>query len=285
VVASVVMEGGQVSEGARLQRCVVAPGCRVPEGEAFADHLIFHPDHARRGPSVALRLQDWPGLLVTPAAAQAGRPPADGGSRRRWLFHVVKRTLDLCGATLGLAVTAPVLAVAAVAIEVDSPGPVLFRQRRVGLRGREFTMVKLRTMVPDAEGLQESLADRNEVDGPMFKIGNDPRITRVGRFLRATRIDEIPQLFNVLRGEMSLVGPRPLAMKEMRYNPAWRDIRLSVKPGATGLWQVDSRRKNSFQDWISADIRYVEQQSLWLDLQILGGTVREVWRTLWVREG
>jgi lipopolysaccharide/colanic/teichoic acid biosynthesis glycosyltransferase len=103
----------------------------------------------------------------------------------------------------------------------------------------------------------------------------------VGRFLRATRIDEIPQLFNVLRGDMSLVGPRPLAMKEMRYNPAWRDIRLSVKPGATGLWQVDSRRRNSFQDWITADIRYVEGQTIWLDLRILGRTACEVFRSLW----
>lgn len=146
-------------------------------------------------------------------------------------------------------------------------------------------MIKLRTMVRDAEQLQETLADRNEVDGPMFKIGNDPRMTRVGRFLRRTRIDELPQLFNVLRGDMSLVGPRPLAMREMRSYPAWRDIRLSVKPGATGLWQVESSRKNTYQDWIAADVQYAEKQSLWLDLQILGRTLREVWRTLWAREG
>jgi len=280
VVASVLMEGAEVSERARLERCVVAAGCRVPPDGNFADELLLRPEKGGVTPlTVPLRVS--PAATMAPVVAQVRAGANNGTAQSRWLFRAVKRTLDLCGAGLSLVLTAPVLAAAALAIEVDSPGPVLFRQRRVGLSGREFTMVKLRTMVPDAEGLQESLADRNEVDGPMFKIGNDPRITRVGRFLRATRIDEIPQLFNVLRGDMSLVGPRPLAMKEMRYNPAWRDIRLSVKPGATGLWQVDSRRRNSFQDWITADIRYVEGQTIWLDLRILGRTACEVFRSLW----
>jgi len=280
VVASVLMEGAEVSERARLKRCVVAAGCRVPPDGNFADELLLRPEKGGEPPLI-VPLQVLPAATAAPVAAQMRAGGNNGTAQSRWLFRAVKRTLDLCGAGLSLVLTAPVLAAAALAIEVDSPGPVLFRQRRVGLSGREFTMVKLRTMVPDAEGLQESLADRNEVDGPMFKIGNDPRITRVGRFLRATRIDEIPQLFNVLRGDMSLVGPRPLAMKEMRYNPAWRDIRLSVKPGATGLWQVDSRRRNSFQDWITADIRYVEGQTIWLDLRILGRTACEVFRSLW----
>lgn len=284
VLASVLMEGVQVSEDARLQRCVVAPGCHVPRGKVFADHLLLGLNHLAQGSFMAVHLQGGLDLHPVSGTVQRGAHSASGRTLRQWSRRAMKRTLDLSLATVGLVVAVPVLMVAALAIKLDSPGPVIFRQRRVGKAGREFTMIKLRTMVADAETLQESLADRNELDGPMFKIGNDPRMTRVGRLLRWTRIDELPQLVNVLRGEMSLVGPRPLAMKEMKYHPAWRDLRLTVKPGITGVWQVESSRKNTFQDWIAADIRYVEKQSLRLDLQILGQTVREVWRTLWTRE-
>lgn len=283
VIASILMGEVEVSERARLQRCVVASGCHVPPDGYFEDTLLLRPEKAGEAP-LTVPLQALPGATSAPLAALVTAGANNGPAQSRVLFRAMKRALDLCGAILGLALAAPVLAIAALAVALDSAGPVFFRQRRVGLAGCEFSMVKLRTMVPNAERLQEGLADRNEVDGPMFKIGKDPRITRIGRFLRATRIDEIPQLFNVLQGHMSLVGPRPLAMQEMRYNPAWRDIRLSVKPGATGLWQVDSTRKNSFQDWIAADIRYVEQQSLRLDLHILGRTVREIWRSLWSPE-
>ncbi len=278
VVDSVLMEEAHVSEGARLQRCVVAPGCRVPRGKAFADQLLMRLDSRSRRAVVAVPFETRSNLFSPTVAQPGGAPTGDRRYRR-----AVKRALDLCVGALCLTVAAPVLAAAAVAIKLDSPGSVLFRQRRAGRGGLEFTMVKLRTMVADAEKLQESLADRNEVDGPMFKIGSDPRMTRAGRFLRRTRLDELPQLFNVVRGEMSLVGPRPLAMNEMQYNPAWRDLRLSVKPGITGLWQVEGSRKNTFQDWIAADIRYVEQQSLRLDLQILAKTAHEVWRTLCTR--
>ncbi len=280
VAASVLMQGVQVAEGARLQRCVVAPGCRVGPGESLADYLVVRPKDIRQGPEVAVRLPGLPGVSVGGVPSRRDTSPIAGGFRRRRLHGAAKRALDVCGAIGGLLAAAPLLAAAAVAIKLDSSGPVFFRQRRVGLGGREFPMIKLRTMVRGAEQLQESLADRNEVDGPMFKIGDDPRMTRVGRLLRQSRIDELPQLLNVLRGDMSLVGPRPLAMEEMRCNPAWRDLRLGVKPGATGLWQVGSSQRNSFQDWITADIEYVEQQSLWFDLSILGRTVREVWRSL-----
>ncbi len=285
VVASVLMQGVQVAEGARLQRCVVAPGCRVGPGESLADHLVVRREDIRRGPAVVVRLPGWPGLPGGRVASPPDTSPTAAGPRRRWLHGAAKRALDVCGAALGLLVAAPLLAVAAAAIKLDSSGPVFFRQRRIGQRGREFSMIKLRTMVRGAEQLQESLADRNEVDGPMFKIGDDPRMTSVGRLLRQSRFDELPQLFNVLRGDMSLVGPRPLTMEEMRCNPAWRGIRLSVKPGATGLWQVENARRNTFQDWIAADIEYVERQSLRFDLSILGRTIREVWRTLWPRKG
>jgi lipopolysaccharide/colanic/teichoic acid biosynthesis glycosyltransferase/NDP-sugar pyrophosphorylase family protein len=284
IVASVLMEGAQVSEGARLERCVVAPGCHIPPGESLADHLVLRPDDIRHRPSWAVRLRERPDLPFSSIVPRPNGTPVGGASRGQLLRAVLKRALDVCGASLGLVAAAPLMAMAALAIKLDSAGPIFFRQRRVGKAGREFTMIKLRTMVADAERLQESLADLNEMDGPMFKIGNDPRMARVGRFLRRTRIDELPQLVNVLRGDMSLVGPRPLAMEEMRYNPAWRDIRLSVKPGATGLWQVESSRRNTFQDWITADITYVEKQSLQFDLRILGETIREVWRSIWPRK-
>ena len=141
-------------------------------------------------------------------------------------------------------------------------------------------MVKFRTMVKDAEEMQAQLRPLSEVDGPMFKIENDPRSTPLGRQLRRYSVDEIPQLWNVLKGEMSLVGPRPLAEREMQFCPAWRDARLKVRPGVTGLWQVSGRSKTSFHDWIRLDIEYVRERSTMLDLKILARTMLVVFRGL-----
>jgi len=137
-------------------------------------------------------------------------------------------------------------------------------------------MYKFRTMVEDAEKLQEQLRDNNIVNGPMFKMENDPRVTRTGVFLRKTSLDELPQLFNVLKGEMSLLGPRPLKMEEMAFSPSWRNIRLSVKPGITGLWQVEARSSGLFHEWIKYDIYYVKHDSLWMDITILFKTIKGV---------
>ncbi len=137
-------------------------------------------------------------------------------------------------------------------------------------------MLKFRTMVADAESLQERLLAKNEVDGPVFKMRQDPRVTRVGGILRRTSLDELPQLFNVLGNQMSLVGPRPLLMSEMQYCPSWRDIRLMVKAGVTGLWQLDGRNSTAFSEWVKHDIAYVKGQSLKLDLEILLKTARNV---------
>ncbi|MCE7873073.1 sugar transferase, partial [bacterium CPR1] len=164
----------------------------------------------------------------------------------------------------------------ALAVKLDSPGPAFFRQRRCGLEGREFELIKLRTMVAGAHSMQTSLSDQNEVDGPVFKIAKDPRVTKLGRLLRSTSLDELPQLFNVWKGEMSLVGPRPLVMTEMALCPVWRSTRLKVKPGVTGLWQVNGRSGALFHDWIRFDMAYVMQQSLWLDIKILFATARVV---------
>lgn len=163
----------------------------------------------------------------------------------------------------------PVMGAIAIAIKADSPGPVFFRQRRCGLRGREFFMFKFRSMVQDAAQRQHELKHLNQVDGPIFKIENDPRMTHVGKMLRKYSLDEIPQLFNILRGEMSVVGPRPLARKELKFEPSWSETRLQVKPGLTGLWQVSGRSDTSFRDWVALDKHYAMHQSLMMDLKIL----------------
>lgn len=201
--------------------------------------------------------------------ASAAPPLALTGQRRRRLFSFSKRTIDLIGTLILLMLFLPLMGVIAAAIKLDSPGPVFFRQRRCGLGGREFFMFKFRSMVQDAAQRQDLLKHLNQVDGPIFKIENDPRMTRMGKILRKLSFDEIPQLFNILRGEMSFVGPRPLARKELKFDPAWSETRLQVKPGLTGLWQVSGRSDASFRDWVALDKYYAMHQSLLLDLKIL----------------
>lgn len=188
---------------------------------------------------------------------------------------VAKQTLDFFGALVLLVLLSPVLLFAALAVKLTSSGPVLFRQQRSGLNGRPFTMLKFRTMVTDAEQLQAELASFNEMDGPVFKVTNDPRVTPLGRLLRKWSIDELPQLWNVLRFEMSLVGPRPLPVDEVRRinDPAHRR-RLSVKPGLTCLWQISGRNDvKSFKEWVRLDLEYIDNWSLWLDVKILLKTI------------
>jgi lipopolysaccharide/colanic/teichoic acid biosynthesis glycosyltransferase len=189
-----------------------------------------------------------------------------------------KALFDFVASAALLVFSSPLLLLCALAVKVDSKGPVIFRQRRCGKGGKPFSMFKFRTMTEDADQKQAELKKRNDTDGPVFKMVSDPRVTRVGRLLRRTSLDELPQLVNVLRGEMSLVGPRPLAAEEMRYCPAWRDRRLSVKPGITGLWQVSGRSGSKFHDWIRHDIDYVKRQSMALDLWILAKTLVVVFR-------
>jgi len=188
---------------------------------------------------------------------------------RRSVFWASKRGMDVFLAGLGILMVFPLLLVIGLMVKLDSPGPIFFRQRRCGRHGKAFWMIKFRTMVANAHQKQSALRTRNDVDGPVFKMFNDPRITRLGRVLRKTSLDELPQLINVLRGEMSLVGPRPLMMSEMKCSPAWRDLRLSVKPGLTGLWQLRGRSRPGFHEWVRQDIAYVRNQSLLLDIRIL----------------
>jgi exopolysaccharide biosynthesis polyprenyl glycosylphosphotransferase len=190
---------------------------------------------------------------------------------------LLKRLVDIVGATLGLVVLSPVLLCAALAIKLTSPGPLLYVQDRFGLYRRGFRMYKLRTMVQNAETLQTDLEHLNEASGAVFKIRHDPRITPVGRILRRTSIDEIPQLVNVLQGHMSLVGPRPLPFRDVaRFTEAALVRRFSVRPGVTGLWQVSGRSDLSFDKWMELDMQYIDQWSLGLDFKILARTIPAV---------
>jgi exopolysaccharide biosynthesis polyprenyl glycosylphosphotransferase len=190
---------------------------------------------------------------------------------------LVKRAIDVAGALSALILLAPLLLLVAAAIRITSPGPAIFVQERYGLRKRRFRMYKFRTMVRDAEALQAGLESLNEAKGPAFKIRKDPRVTPLGWVLRKTSLDELPQLFNVLRGEMSLVGPRPLPARDVsRFERATLMRRFSVKPGLTCLWQVNGRSDTDFERWINLDLQYIDQWSLGLDLKILCQTVPTV---------
>jgi lipopolysaccharide/colanic/teichoic acid biosynthesis glycosyltransferase len=187
-----------------------------------------------------------------------------------------KRLLDLVGASVGIVLLSPVLAAAALAVKLTSRGPVIFTQKRCGLGGRPFTIYKFRTMRVGAERQQAELRKLNEQDGPAFKLTNDPRVTRVGRLLRKTSVDELPQLWNVIRGEMSLVGPRPLPLDEQGGCSQWQRHRLNVTPGLTCIWQVDGRGNVTFDEWVRMDVSYMRRQSVWRDVSILLRTIPAV---------
>ncbi len=187
---------------------------------------------------------------------------------------VCKRLIDVVGATIGLAILGPfVLLPTAIAIKLTSPGPILFGQKRSGVHGRLFRMYKFRSMVTNAEMLKAELEVFNEMSGPVFKMKDDPRVTPLGRFLRRTSIDEFPQLWNVLVGDMSLVGPRPPIPTEVQHYNPWHRRRLSMKPGLTCIWQISGRNKIGFEQWMQLDLQYIDNWSLWLDLKILARTI------------
>jgi exopolysaccharide biosynthesis polyprenyl glycosylphosphotransferase len=254
--------------------------------------VVSHPDlsgHALRRLAWALEERDVE-LVVSPGIVEVAGPrlsirpvaglsllhlerPAISGGRR-----VLKNAFDLCAGGLLLLVLAPFLAAVAVAVKLSSPGPVLFRQTRVGVDGRDFTMFKFRSMVPDAERRRADLVDLSDGNDMLFKMRNDPRVTRVGAVLRRFSLDELPQLFNVVRGDMSLVGPRPPLPEEVAGYSDDAARRLRVRPGLTGLWQVSGRSDLSWEESLLLDLRYVDNWSLVLDLAILWRTGRAVLR-------
>ena len=188
----------------------------------------------------------------------------------------LKRVMDILVSSVMLIGAAPVMLATAAAIKLTSSGPIFFQQERSGRNGRRFTMFKFRSMVVDAEKRKKELAHLNEMSGPVFKITRDPRVTRIGQLIRKTSVDELPQLFNILRGDMSLVGPRPPLPSEVDQYQPWQRRRLSVKPGLTGLWQVSGRNNVDFEEWMAMDLRYIDDWSLWLDMKIILRTVPAV---------
>jgi exopolysaccharide biosynthesis polyprenyl glycosylphosphotransferase len=189
------------------------------------------------------------------------------------LLLLLRRMIDFVGSLLLISILSPLFLMITLLIRLDSPGPAIYRQVRCGLNGRKFTFYKFRSMVQGAEKQQSDLIAYNMMDGPVFKMKNDPRVTRVGRFLRKTSLDELPQLFNVLRGDMSFVGPRPPIPEEVEKYESWQRRRLSMRPGITGLWQVSGRNQIDFQRWMKLDLEYIDHWSLWLDFKILIKTI------------
>ena len=188
-------------------------------------------------------------------------------------YEIIKRLIDIICSFMGLLAFSPLFIIIAIIIKFTSKGPVFFSQKRVGKYGREFDMYKFRSMVVNAEELKEKLAAQNEMSGPMFKMKDDPRVTKVGKFIRKTSLDELPQLWNVLKGDMSLVGPRPSLPKEVAQFEDWMHRRLEVKPGLTCYWQVSGRNNIDFEDWMKLDIRYVDERNLWIDIKLIFKTV------------
>ncbi|ALP90972.1 MULTISPECIES: sugar transferase [Clostridium] len=184
-------------------------------------------------------------------------------------YEFLKRLMDIICSMSALIVLAPILIVVAILIKIESKGPVIFSQERVGINNKKFKMYKFRSMVVNAEDMKEKLEKQNERKGPMFKIKNDPRITTIGRFIRKTSIDELPQLINILKGEMSIVGPRPSLPKEVIQFEPWMLERLKVKPGLTCYWQVQGRDHIEFEDWMRLDVKYVKDRNFLLDIKLI----------------
>lgn len=201
------------------------------------------------------------------------------GSPHQLEYMWLKRLIDIVFASVTLLLFSPIFITLALLVKFTSPGPVFFKQERIGYNRRKFHMIKFRTMVNGAEGMQEKLEHLNEADGPAFKIQNDPRITPVGRWLRRTSLDEVPQLINVLRGDMSLVGPRPLPVRDVQgIEQRWQKRRFSMRPGLTCLWQVGGRNQMLFEDWMKLDLEYIDKWSIRLDFMIIAKTIPAVIR-------
>ena len=189
-------------------------------------------------------------------------------------YFIIKRIIDIIGALCGIVLLLPVMLIVAIWIKLDSKGTVFFKQERVGQDARGFMMYKFRSMCTDAEYLLEKLQDKNEMSGPMFKMKEDPRVTKIGRFIRKTSIDELPQLFNILKGEMSIVGPRPSLPKEVAQFSSFQKQRLVAKPGLTCYWQVSGRSDVSFAEWMEMDVQYIEERNTWIDIRLIFMTVK-----------
>jgi lipopolysaccharide/colanic/teichoic acid biosynthesis glycosyltransferase len=265
---TIIGDQARIEDGVVINSSIIGPGVYVPEKQFVQKRVIrgtqINWEQPVRHKNRGSMLQDshgpfrtWPGISYA---------------------RCFKRIADFFAAAMVLILFAPVLILVALAIKLTSPGPVFYKDRRQGLHGKEFNCLKFRTMILGADKIQDILRIVSQVDGPQFKIADDPRINTVGWFLRETYIDEIPQFFNVLFGQMSIVGPRPSPKSENTLCPFWRDARLSVRPGITGLWQIYRTRQpmKDFQEWIHYDIEYVRNLSLRMDLSICWKTAMKL---------
>lgn len=271
---SVLGQGCVIRRHAMVAHSVVTQAAIVDEGELVRQRVHCGPDSSALDAERARAARRARGMGAVLSGAPAPELAFEHDPHSR-IYPALKRGVDIVVALAALLILAPLLALTALAVRLTSPGPVLFGHRREGRHGEPFFCWKFRTMVPDAHTQQRALYSSNQVDGPQFKLERDPRVTRIGRLLRASNIDELPQLINVLLGQMSLIGPRPSPFRENQICVPWRIARLSVRPGITGLWQVcrDKRATSDFHQWIYYDMLYVRHVSLALDLKILLATI------------
>ncbi len=262
IVESIVLKNARIGACAQLNHCLIGEGAVIEDGVMLSDAIVPMNSRITHDTAEAFPIERE---IRTSASSLKW---LDVCQPSRSLYLLSKRAIDVLFASMALFLLSPLMLLIALAVKLDSPGGAFFVQKRCGRNGKQFGMVKFRTMVNGASTLQRELMNLNEVDGPTFKLSKDPRVTRVGKFLRDTNLDEIPQLFNVINGDMSLVGPRPLSMNEMCYNPAWRDARLGHTPGITGLWQVEAHSKAQFSEWIRHDLWYARNAGAAFDTQI-----------------
>ena len=276
IVAGPAIIGDNVAIGASavVRSAVLDPGVSVPRGSVVQNHVLTTAESDIR--------QVADDTANSRMKFDNADDCNDHGNFRQWpKFSYVrfgKRIFDIAASALVLTLFAPFFPLIAIAVKLNSPGPVFYKDRRQGMHGKDINCFKFRSMVVSADKIQDKLRGTNQVDGPQFKMEHDPRITAVGRFLRETYIDEVPQFINVLLGQMSVVGPRPSPERENRLCPAWRDARLSVRPGITGLWQVRRTRLpgRDFQEWILYDTKYVRNLSWRLDMRISWDTAKKL---------
>jgi lipopolysaccharide/colanic/teichoic acid biosynthesis glycosyltransferase len=283
---AVVGAGSVIEEGAMVSQSVLGPSVRVGRRSNLRRSIVFRnssvPKDRRLSGAVIMDRADLPkGHIHMIEQADDGASWDVVTHRLQDRFFVAdrgwygfrKRAMDLAVVLLAAPFVGAACLVLAALVKLTSKGPALYKEKRMTQGGREFWMVKFRTMYVGAHLDQSKFKTQNQTDGPMFKIVHDPRITPLGHWLRKTSLDELPQLWNVLRGDMSLVGPRPLSDRETRWHPVWRGLRLKVKPGMTGLWQVNCGSYSDFADWIAYDVRYIQNACMRLDLWILLRTV------------
>lgn len=247
----------------------MTPPIPIPISNASLDSISIHPtDYPLSSEHLTRELAVYSVPLNTEM-----RRLIDSGSAATSVQRFFKRILDILGAIIALVLLSPVFLVLAAMVRIDSQGPVFFSQTRVGKNGRLFRFHKFRSMIPNAEALKPTLMNQNEVDGPAFKMKDDPRVTRFGKFIRKSSLDELPQLWNVLRGDMSLVGPRPALPSEVKEWESWQYQRLSVDQGCTCIWQVSGRSDTNFQQWMRMDLDYVQNWSIGLDIALIFRTI------------